>query len=280
MATMSSDLDEGSRPRLNLLDLPQEIKDQIYGYLVSDTYLIVPSLEPRRGSLGRRRPLYNYENQGDDFRHLSILRVSKRANCEAMELLKRRSWFIYRMPDLRCGCNARDNDFSPCLLYCCYCFDNATTRHMMNIQIVIDHFSLRRDWRSVFRSFAGTEILRRTCLIQVPNSSLLLVSQDYGLRDELRRHLQHIKLLTGFETVVVQVNLIRNKHRRRDEIASDEYCTKLLMDMIEDVEPAVGPAMPCDPVQGEDYDLNFKFSPIQFAAEQRQLESLKPDTGA
>ena len=263
-------MEEGARPRLHLFDLPQEIKDQIYGYLVSDTYLIVPSL---RGPPSRR-------NQGDDFRHLSILGVSKRANWEAVQLLQKRSWFIYKMPDLPSCCRLFDNTIYQGSPSCCRLFDTATTRHMMNVQIVIDYRFLRQDLSPVFLSFAGTKISRQTCLILVPNYSLLLVSRDYSSWRWFRLHLQHIKSLTGFNTVVVQVSLKRFKHIRRGKMASDEYCTKLLMDTIEDLEPGVGPAMPCDPVQGEDYDLNFKFSPIQFAAEQRQLESLKPDTEA
>ena len=275
MATISSDMEGGARPRLHLFDLPQEIRDQIYGHLVSDTYLIVPSLivPSLRGPPSRR-------NQGDDFRHLSILGVSKRANWEAVQLLQRKSWFIYKMPDLPSCCRLLDNTIYQGSPSCCRLFDTATTRHMMNVQIVIDYRFLRRDLSPVFLSFAGTKILRQTCLILVPNYSLLLMSRDYSLWRWFRRHLQHIKSLTDFNTVVVQVTLKRFKHIRRGKIASDEYCTKLLMGIIEDLEPAVGPAMPCDPVQGEEYDLNFKFSPIQFAAEQSQRRSLESDTGA
>ena len=106
----------------------------------------------------------------------------------------------------------------------------------------------------------------------VPSYSTMLRSQDCSQWCRFRLHLQSIKLLTGFNTVVVQVNLSRYKLIRIGKMASDECCTKLLMDIIGDLEPALGPAMPCDPVQGNEYgveyDLNFKFSPRQYVAEQ------------
>ena len=87
MSATSSDLAEGSRPKLNLLGLPQEIKDRIFGFIVHDRYTIFRYLR-------EDPPLL----RGDDFRHLSILRVSKRVKREVMQVLQMKSWFICKLP--------------------------------------------------------------------------------------------------------------------------------------------------------------------------------------
>ena len=244
MATISSELEGGERPKLSLFDLPREIRDQIYGYLVRDTYEIVPTLGP-----GRR-------HQSDDFRHLPILQVAKRVNWEAMQSLQRRSWFIYRMPDW---------PFYRRL------YDTTITRYMMNVQIVIDRNTLRRNLNSVFWWFAGTKIERQTFVVLVPIYSLILRnSMDPTLWDDFIKHLQLIKLLTGFKTVVVQANLKRFYYLRRGKTANDEYCTKLLTDILVFSEPELGPFVPCNSEREEGYELNFKFSPLRFTAEQKQ----------
>ena len=245
MATISSDLEGGQRPRLGLFDLPREIRDQMYDYLLRDTYNIVPTLGP------------GHRHEGDDFRHLPILRVSKRVNWEAMQSLQRRSWFIYRMPDWPCYRRL---------------YDNTITRYIMNVQIVIDRDTLKQNLISIFWGFAGTKIERQTLVILVPFYSLILMkSLDYTLWDEFRKHLQLIKVLTGFKTIVVQANLKRFYHLRRGKIANDEYCTKLLTDILEFSEPELGPFVPCDSEREEGYELNFKFSPLRFTAEQQRL---------
>ena len=256
MATISSGLEEGGRSKLSLFDLPREIRDQIYGYLVSDTYSIVPSVNtPDR------------KNKGDDFRHLSILRVSKCANWEVMQLLQR-SWFIYKVPD-----KPYYHYFvAPSMPYFCRLYDNATTRHMMNVQILINQHSLQKDLCLFFQNFAGTKIERRTFLILVPDYGLVLESlQDRRLWDGFRLHLQRIRSLTGFNTVVVQVNLSRSRRNRNRRVAINEDLKMLLMDILQFSEPALGPAVACDSVREERYDLNFQFSPLRFAAEQRRL---------
>ena len=87
MSATSSDLAEGSRGKLNLLGLPQEIKDRIFGFIVDDRYMIFRYLR-------EDPPLL----RGDDFRHLSILRVSERVSREVMQVLQMKSWFICKLP--------------------------------------------------------------------------------------------------------------------------------------------------------------------------------------
>ena len=246
MATISGDRDGGRRPSSYFFDLPREIRDQIYGYLIKDTHNIVPTLGP------------GHRYQGDDFRHLPILRVSKRVNWEAMQSLQRRSWFIYRMPDSR---------------FYRRLYDNTITRYMMNVQIIINRDTLKQDLASIFCGFAGTKIERQTFVVLIPVYSLIVMKplDYYTLWDDFRKHLQLIKLLTGFKTVVVQANLKPYKHLRRAKIASDEYCTKLLTDILEFSEPELGPFVPCDSEREEGYGLNFKFSPLRFTAEQQRL---------
>ena len=240
MTTISSDLEEGRRSKLGLFDLPREIRDQIYGYLIKDTYTIIPA------------QLFQ-KNQGDDFRHLSILRVSKRANFEAMQVLQRRSWFNYHMPIRQ----------SPT-----WFIDNAPTRHMKNVQIVLDQDAFSQDLSSLFLNIAGTTPLRRTCIIHIPDFNLCLLSQKDPQWTWLGLYLECIKLLTGFKTVVVQVNSSRFNNIQRSRYDEE---IKLLVNMVKSLETALGPAISCDSVHEEKYNLNFKFSPRQFAAEQRKL---------
>ena len=238
MTTISSDLTEGPRPKLHLLDLPQEVKDQIYGYIVCGDYLIT-----RRSQKQRR----------DDFRQLSILRVSKRTNCEAMQVLQRRSWFIYNLP-------CWPPDFRA--------FDNAPNQHMMNVDLIIGPGYIHEHLIQTILSFSGTGILRRTCRILIPNLSLILRSHSRNTTDSahLRTYFQFFKLLIGFTTVVVQVKWNGTKKRRRD-VHQCEESAKLMTDIVEFLEPALGPAMPCCPVQDQRYGMNVRFSPRNFAAE-------------
>ena len=238
MLTTSSDLEGGPRPSLNLLDLPREIKDQIYGFVVCDRYIISPHL--RRRSPTRR---------GDDFRHLSILRVSKCVNSEVMKVLQMGSWFIYNLFPLGNRCRV---------------FQEAPTRHMMNVELMVSPLCTDKDIGRVILGFAGIHISRRTCHILMPEMDPVLAGDRNTSRYEtLRLYFQYIKLLTGFATVVVQVDLTRKKGKRRVEY--DDERDRMLRDMIEFSEPALGPAVPCDSVR-EQYDVNFRFSPLQFVA--------------
>ncbi|KAK0507416.1 hypothetical protein JMJ35_010454 [Cladonia borealis] len=250
MATISSSSEGGRRPKLNLMDLPPEITYQIYGYLVSDTYFIVPSL--RRS--GRK-------NQGDDFRHLSILRVSKRTNREAMQVLQRRSWFIFEM-----GLWWLHPSYPR----------NAPDQHMMNVELIVSPKSKFEELAPVFRTFAGTWVLRRTChvLVPVPNDILGVyhvlkrnaASVSFSLI-ELQGLFRLMELLTGFEKVVLQLNLERPEDNQRVHGFVFDF-TKLPTYIENALGPTLGPAMPCNPVQERECHMTFEFSPRQFAAEQ------------
>ena len=237
MSTTSSDPEE-PRPELNLLDLPGEVKDQIYGYVVCDRYVVVPPL----GEEWRTQRSF-------DPTHLSILRVSNRLNLEAMQVLRRGSSFIY---------NPHEYLHVPAV-------HEAQNKHIMNIELIIGrHCSWRVMPTIVDLNFAGTEILRRTCHILIPELNPILVGDRNTSRYKaLRLYFQYIKLLTAFATVVVHVGLSRNEKKRGVEY--DDERAKMLRDMIEFSEPAVGPAVPCDSVR-ERYDVNFRFSPRAFVA--------------
>ncbi len=243
MATTSSNLEEGLRPRLNLLDLPQEVKDRIYGYVVYGSYRVLP-----------QRPLGYPARQGDDFRHESILRVAKRTNYEAMQVLQRRSWFLYNMRTLP---------------YYWPVVDEAPTRHMMNVELIVGQSLSSEQVAPVLLSFAGSEILRRTCHIVIPRFSLNLAhyaETHETTFNELRPYFQLIKLMTGFTTVVLQINLHGKEKIRRDEEGYYFDRAKLLTDIEENLGPALGPAMPCNPVWHQKDGMNFAFYPRRFLA--------------
>lgn len=239
MATISNGLDEGPRPKLHLLDLPPELRYRIYGYIVCGTYLIIPSAG--RAPLKQRR---------SDFRDLSILRVSKCINCEATKVLQRKSWFTYHLPFF-----ARHNQS----------FDEAPNRHIMNLELIMERSCDHEDLTPFILSFAGTEMLRRTCRILIPDFSRILEGSPWGQTKlaQLRLYSKFFKLLIGFTTVMVQANLSVKKESLRDKNKCEENA-KLLMDMIEFSEPALGPATF---YKGQEYDMNFKFCPRRFAAE-------------
>ena len=238
MSTTSSDLEGGPRPKLNLLDLPREIRDRIYGYVVCDRYVVVPPL----GEEWRTQRSF-------DPRHLSILRVSRRLKFEAIQVLWGGSSFIY---------NPHQYLHVPAV-------HEAQNKHIMNIELIIGRHS---SWTVmpplIDLNFAGTEILRRTCHILIPElNPILEYDRNTSRYKAIRLYFQYIKLLTGFATVVVQVDLTRRKKKRGVEYDDDR--AKMLRDMMEFSEPALGPAVPCDSVR-ERYDVNFRFSPLQFVA--------------
>ena len=246
MSITSSDLEEGRRPKLNLLDLPRELRDRIYGFVVNDRYHISPYI-------GKGSPAF----RADDFRHLKILQVSKCVNYEVMQVLKMASWFIYKV---------RSWDYH-------YSYSHeAPTQHMKNVELMVDGDSMSRYMDRAISKFAGTHISRRTCHIMMPDLDRTLVNEQGtsmlgGRRiskyEALLLFFQHIKLLTGFETVVVQVDLSLKNANREDGFEDDR--AQMLRDMIEFSEPALGPAVPCDSVR-EPYDVNFRFFPRAFVA--------------
>lgn len=71
----------------NLLDIPQEIKDQIYGYVVADTYRVLPPL----CNCDEQAPNSSKANIIDrsllEFVASSLFRTSKRMRCEALQVL-------------------------------------------------------------------------------------------------------------------------------------------------------------------------------------------------
>ena len=242
MVTVSSELDEGPSSKLNLLDLPQEVKDRIWGYTICGIYSIFPSAE----RWSRERRVHDYGRE-------SILRVSKRTNYEAMQVLKRRSWFIYTVSDL---------DFS--LSNVC----QAPTQDMMNVELIIDEYPSVR-WRNndVIMKFAGTKSLRRTCHILITKFKHILYTR-MGLKFTwLRLYFEVFKLLTGFTTVVLQIDLDPEQIIQEVKERCDDDSVTLPIGMVKSLEPALGPAMPCNPVQKQEYGMNFKFSPRRFAAE-------------
>lgn len=239
MSTTSSDLEGGPRSKIHLLDLSRELRDRIYGFIVDDRYMVFPYLRQRPPAL----------RGGDDFRHLSILRVSKCFNREVMQVLQRKSWFICKLTE--------------CPLTV---VQEAPTQHMMNIELIIGDWCSWRVMRQIIGlNFAGTEILRRTCHILIPEllGPFLKLDRTKSHHEALRLCFQHIKLLTGFATVVVQVDLSRKKKKG---VEYNDNRAKLLWDMIEFSEPALGPAVPCDSVRKR-YDVNFRFSPRRFVAQ-------------
>ena len=227
MSTSSSGPEEGPRPKLNLLDLPREVRDRIYGFVVNDRYHISPYIE--KGS-----PVF----RADDSRHLTILRVSKCVNYEVMQVLKMASWFIYEL-------HSWDYHYSH--------FHEAPTQHMMNVELMVDCYCISKYMDRAMSKLAGTHILRRTCHIMMPDLDRTLVSEqsisvigghNISNYEALLLFFQHIKLLTGFTTVVVQIDLSRSKTERR--VGYDDERAKWMRDMIEFLGPALGPAVPCD----------------------------------
>ena len=248
MSATSSDPAETSRPKLNLLNLPQEIKDRIFGFIVEDRYRIFSSIREDPPILRILRIL-----RGDDFSHLSILRVSKRVNREVMQVLQMKSWFTCTLPSW---------------INHAIAFQVTPTQHMMNIELIIGEYCSWKAIRQVIDlGFAGTEILRRTCLILIPEFSRILAKgpiKSDSDHEALRRYFRDIKLLTGFATVVVQVD--SNLKIKKRGVIPDDLRATMLRNMIEFSEPALGPAVPCDSVR-ERYDVNFKFCPRRFVAE-------------
>ena len=88
MSATSTDLAETPRPKLNLLGLPQEIKDRVFGFIVDNRYNIF-------WYIGQDPPILRGVN---DLRGLSILRVSKHGNREVMQVPQMKSGFIYTLP--------------------------------------------------------------------------------------------------------------------------------------------------------------------------------------
>lgn len=206
--------------------------------------------------------------RADDFRHLTILRVSKCVNREVMELLEKESWFIYR---------PHSEDYHHLYTH------EAPTQHMKNIELIIDCYCISTYMDRAISKFAGPHILRRTCHIMIPELDRTLVSErrmavwdDRHLSnyEALQLFFQHIKLLTGFETVEVHVDVSLENANRKDGYEEDR--AKMLKDVMEFSEPALGPAVPCDSAR-EQYDVNFRFSPCAFVA--KKLASAKLGMG-
>ena len=113
-------------------------------------------------------------------------------------------------------------------------------------------------------NLAGTEISRRTCRILIPGlRSTLKIDRSKSSDEALRLFFQHIKLLTGFATVAIHLDLSLSEPKR--ELGYVEGRARMLRDVIEVSKPALGPAIPCDSVRDR-YDVNFKFSPRRFVA--------------
>ena len=238
MPATSSDLEGGPRPGLGLLDLPQEIKDKIWGFLVYDRYKILPYIQWDPPAL-----------RGDDFRHLTISRVSKCVNDEVMQVVEMASWFIYNLLTWK---------------YHSSHFQEAPTQHMKNVELMVGYYCTPGYMGRAVLGLAGRRILRRTCHILIPELYPILEGhRNTSKYEALRLYFQHIKLLTGFETVVVQVDLSLKNANREDGFEDDR--AQMLRDMIEFSEPALGPAVPCDSVR-EPYDVNFRFFPRAFVA--------------
>ena len=224
MATISSDMEEGARPRLHLFDLPPEIRDQIYGNLVSDTYSV---LLPRSWEM--------------DFRRISIIRVSKRTNWEAMQVLKRRIWFLFEM-----GVWWLNPSYPR----------KAPFRHMNNVELLVTTNSTLEELAPVFRRFAGTWVLRRTCHVLIPVPSDILTTYHVLDRSAAGVSLSRVRLegflglmksLTGFETVVFQIDVGR-PDKCQGDYGYDFDVTKLPKDIEDTLGPTLGPSMLCSPV--------------------------------
>lgn len=74
-----------SEPRSTLLSLPQELRDHIYEYLLTTTFLVE---NPRPGEIPSSLPLHQHT-------HLAILHVSRSTYEEAMRVLYRHGHFRF-----------------------------------------------------------------------------------------------------------------------------------------------------------------------------------------
>ena len=133
----------------------------------------------------------------------------------------------------------------------------------MNLDLIMERSCDHEDLTLFILSFAGTDILRRTCRILIPDFSRILESCHQTKLAQLRLYSQVFKLLIGFTTVMVQANSSVKKESLRDENKCEENA-KLLTDIVEFSEPALGPATF---YKGQEYDMNFRFCPRRFAAE-------------
>ncbi|KAL9077389.1 MAG: hypothetical protein Q9161_000234 [Pseudevernia consocians] len=216
--------DTKSKPSITLNNLPREIKDQIYDYVIGGDYRVLPP-----GYRQRYRDGHVYE----PLRH-ALFRVSKRVSYEAMEVFFSKCEFCWSF-------EFGEQRF----------FNQAPTNRMMNILLEVDMLQHGIECRDeeetgrhpestdgyvsfdILKDFGGVEILRKTMRIRFHRCSV------FTHRIIPTTYFQALKALIGFQTVIVEIRMRYPPYR---EPAEPHVHYTLRMAMRDVLEPALGPA--------------------------------------
>ena len=222
----------GSKPSIGLENLPREIRDQIYGYVLGG------SCCPDRSPYDRHDypAAYKYPEH-------ELFQISKRVRYDALELCFSKVEFCWRLKPEHCwGESYRNLGFSTKRL-----LDGLPTDRLMNIRLVLDmgaYLSLcygNGDVRCDFlKNFGGVQILRKRMRMSFKNCSME-THQNISIA-----FFQALTTMTGFQTVVVEISMADYLYKALDldharKLSDGENLQMAARDVL---EPALGPAKP------------------------------------
>ena len=227
--------DSGSKPKIGLEDLPQELKDQIYGYSIGacdctyhadNNYYASVIKHPGASELSRH----------------ALFKTSKRVRNEAMEVCFSKVEFSWSVRCEYCWDDAcRSLSFSANGL-----LNYLPIDRLMNVSLVFDMWENLYMWDDsswwylkdsnvrcdLPKVFGGADILRKRMRIvfeMCSASTHRIISTTY---------FEGLTTLTGFQTMLVQISMAEDNGKEK---LSD--CEHLQTAMKDALEPALGPAI-------------------------------------
>ena len=221
----------GSKPSIGLENLPREIRDQTYGYVLGGSCCARRSPYDRHGYPAA----YEYPKH-------ALFQSSKRVRYDALELCFSKVEFCWLLKPEHCwGESYRNLGFSAKRL-----LDGLPTDRLMNIRLVLDMGKYvswcngKRDVRCDFlKNFGGVQILRKRMRMSFKECAMytLYTYQIISIA---------LTTMTGFQTVVVEISMADYLYKSLDldharKLSDGENLQMAARDVL---EPALGPAEP------------------------------------
>lgn len=216
--------DSGSKPKIGLEDLPQELRDQIYDYVIGGSYCV-----------DHQPYICHIDLATSGLSNYALFQTSKRVRNDAMKVCFSKVEFCWLLTaQYRCDYWCKLKFPAKRLL------KHLPTDRLMNILLVFEMGACF--WYSVnsslicdfIQNFSGAEILREKMRIRFEkcsSSTHIFTSTPY---------FQALTALTGFRTVVVEVLMTYTNSSDTEQLSDCKHLQTAIKDVL---EPALGPAI-------------------------------------